>query len=184
MLGINGWEFVIIALVALFIFGPDKLPGAAKQAGKLMRDARRWTNRARSELTDTLGPEFENFDLADLNPKRFVQKHLLEGLDLDDDPVHTPTQTLPPADDAASVVPVTDPVTPEPAAVAAGAGVSTAVISPGSLTSALAPDGSTASGGGGDDTPGITAAGITSAQSPTAPPSAAGSRPHIDFDAT
>lgn len=81
MFGVNGSEFVIIALVALFIFGPDRLPGAAKSAARLLRDVRRWTTRARSELTDTLGPEFENFDLADLNPKRFVQKHLLEGLD-------------------------------------------------------------------------------------------------------
>lgn len=81
MFGINGSEFVIIALVALFIFGPDRLPGAAKSAARLLRDVRRWTTRARAELNDTLGPEFENFDLADLNPKRFVQKHLLEGLD-------------------------------------------------------------------------------------------------------
>ncbi len=81
MFGIGGSEFVIIALLALFIFGPERLPGAAKSAAKVLRDVRRWTVRARSELTDTLGPEFENFDLADLNPKRFVQKHLLEGLD-------------------------------------------------------------------------------------------------------
>lgn len=81
MFGIGGSEFVIIALVALFIFGPDRLPGAVKSAAKMLHDVRRWTTKARSDLTDTLGPEFENFDLADLNPKRFVQKHLLEGLD-------------------------------------------------------------------------------------------------------
>lgn len=81
MFGINGSEFVIIALVALFIFGPDRLPGAAKSAARLLHDVRRWTVKARADLNDTLGPEFENFDLADLNPKRFVQKHLLEGLD-------------------------------------------------------------------------------------------------------
>jgi len=79
--GIGGSEFVIIALVALFIFGPERLPGAVKSAAKILHDVRRWTTKARSDLTDTLGPEFENFDLADLNPKRFVQKHLLEGLD-------------------------------------------------------------------------------------------------------
>lgn len=88
MFGIGGGEFVIIALVALFIFGPDRLPGAVKSAAKMLHDVRRWTTKARADLTDTLGPEFENFDLADLNPKRFVQKHLLEGLDdVDEDEV-------------------------------------------------------------------------------------------------
>lgn len=88
MFGIGGAEFVIIALVALFIFGPERLPGAVKSAAKMLHDVRRWTTKARADLTDTLGPEFENFDLADLNPKRFVQKHLLEGLDdVDEDEV-------------------------------------------------------------------------------------------------
>ncbi len=31
---------------------------------------------AKSELQDNLGPEFSNFDIADLNPKQFVRKHL------------------------------------------------------------------------------------------------------------
>jgi hypothetical protein len=30
------------------------------------------------------GPEFSDFDLDDLNPRRFVQKHLLSGLNRDD----------------------------------------------------------------------------------------------------
>ena len=65
MFGIGGAEFVIIALVALFIFGPDRLPGAVKSAARMLHDVRRWTTKARADLTDTLGPEFENFDLAD-----------------------------------------------------------------------------------------------------------------------
>lgn len=159
MFGINGWEFVIIALVALFVFGPDKLPGAARQAGRLLRDVRRWTDRARADLTGSLGPEFENFDLADLNPRRFVQKHLLEGLDdLDGD-----TQ-------------------PRPAngAHAAGSRQSDGVGSHGSPTNGtVSSDGSPVTGGG-DAVSEPTDGGAV----PGVPVDAARTRPHIDFDAT
>jgi sec-independent protein translocase protein TatB len=33
---------------------------------------------AKSELQENLGPEFSNFDVADLNPKNFVRKHLVD----------------------------------------------------------------------------------------------------------
>jgi hypothetical protein len=40
---------------------------------------------AKSDLTDSLGPEFKDFDFNDLNPKSFVRKHLIDGFEDDDD---------------------------------------------------------------------------------------------------
>lgn len=85
MFGIDGGEFVVLALLALFLIGPERLPGLAKQAAKALHDIRRWTQRTRDDIGRELGPEFENFDLADLNPRRFVQKHLLDPLTEDDE---------------------------------------------------------------------------------------------------
>ena len=38
---------------------------------------------ARRDLAEGLGPEFADFDIADLNPRTFVRKHLLDDLEAD-----------------------------------------------------------------------------------------------------
>ncbi|MCO5221666.1 MAG: twin-arginine translocase TatA/TatE family subunit [Thermomicrobiales bacterium] len=49
-LGMGVQEIVIIAIVGLIIFGPDRLPELAGQAGKLLRDARRMTTDLQGEF--------------------------------------------------------------------------------------------------------------------------------------
>jgi sec-independent protein translocase protein TatB len=93
-----GWpEVLALVVIALLVFGPDKLPQAASQAGRMLRQVRQMANNAKSDLQDNLGPEFANFDPTDLHPKNFVRKHLLQDLEDDwerpaaerDTPVHT-----------------------------------------------------------------------------------------------
>ena len=74
-------EFMVLALVAIFVFGPDKLPDVARQAGRMLRSARGMLTQARSQLNDELGPGFADLDLRELNPRALVQKHLLEDLE-------------------------------------------------------------------------------------------------------
>jgi sec-independent protein translocase protein TatB len=79
-------KLLVLALIAVVIFGPDQLPRVAAQAGRALRDLRRMAEGARNDLREGLGPEFSDFDIADLHPKNFVRKHLLEGLDDDEQP--------------------------------------------------------------------------------------------------
>jgi sec-independent protein translocase protein TatB len=78
-------KLLILAVLGLMIFGPEQLPKMAAQAGKALRDLRRLAENARTDLTDSLGPEFRDFDFNDLNPRSFVRKHLLDGFEDDDD---------------------------------------------------------------------------------------------------
>ncbi|MGW6280677.1 sec-independent translocase [Kribbella sp. NPDC055071] len=88
MFGIGPLELVVIAIVAVLVFGPDRLPEFARTAGRLLRQVRQMVNNAQNDLRNELGPEFADLDLQDLNPKNFVRKHLLEGSDdYDDKPV-------------------------------------------------------------------------------------------------
>jgi sec-independent protein translocase protein TatB len=74
-----GWpEIAVLVVVALFVFGPERLPKAAADAGRMLRKLRQLLDDAKSELSDELGPELGNLDLNDLNPRRFVRKHLFE----------------------------------------------------------------------------------------------------------
>jgi sec-independent protein translocase protein TatB len=74
-------ELAVIALVAIFVFGPDRLPDLAKQAGAMLRKARDFANSARDELRDELGPEFSDLELRDLDPRTIVRKHIMEAME-------------------------------------------------------------------------------------------------------
>ena len=76
-------KLLILAVIALVIFGPNELPKIASQAGQALRDLRKIAEGAKNDLREGLGPEFADFDIEDLNPKRFVQKHFLDDLNGD-----------------------------------------------------------------------------------------------------
>jgi sec-independent protein translocase protein TatB len=79
-------ELMVLALVALFVFGPDRLPDVAKQAAQLVKQLRTTVTQAKSQLAEELGPEFKDIDLRDLSPRALVQKHILDDLDDDETP--------------------------------------------------------------------------------------------------
>jgi sec-independent protein translocase protein TatB len=70
-------KLLILAVLALLVFGPNELPKMAAKAGHVLRELRRIAEGAKADLREGLGPEFSDFDIDDLNPRRFVQKHLL-----------------------------------------------------------------------------------------------------------
>jgi sec-independent protein translocase protein TatB len=74
-------KLLVLAVIALVVFGPHELPRIASQAGRALRDLRRIAEGAKADLREGLGPEFQDFDFEDLNPRRFVQKHLLDDMD-------------------------------------------------------------------------------------------------------
>jgi sec-independent protein translocase protein TatB len=73
-------KLLVLAVIALVVFGPHELPKIASQAGRALRDLRRIAEGAKADLREGLGPEFNDFDFEDLNPRRFVQKHLLDDM--------------------------------------------------------------------------------------------------------
>lgn len=50
MFNIGGGEVLVIALVALIVLGPQRLPDAARQVGKAMGEVRRLSNGFQNEL--------------------------------------------------------------------------------------------------------------------------------------
>jgi sec-independent protein translocase protein TatB len=82
-------KIAVLGVLALVIFGPERLPKIAADAGRMLRELRRMAEGAKSELQQGLGPEFQDFDFNDLNPRTFVRKHLLDDLDDDIAPAGT-----------------------------------------------------------------------------------------------
>lgn len=80
-----GWgEVAVLLVLGLFVFGPERLPGMAADAGKTLRKVRLYVKGMSEDLKSELGPELGDVDLRSLHPRTFVQKHLFS--DDDDDP--------------------------------------------------------------------------------------------------
>jgi len=77
------WKLMVLGVIALIVFGPDRLPQLARDAGRTLRQLREMAQAARTELKSELGDTVGDFDFSDLNPRTFVRKHLLDDLDSD-----------------------------------------------------------------------------------------------------
>ena len=77
-------KLLVLAVIALVIFGPNELPAIAAQVGRAVRDLRRIAEGAKNDLREGLGPDFADFEVEDLNPKRLMQRHLLDHLNADE----------------------------------------------------------------------------------------------------
>jgi sec-independent protein translocase protein TatB len=74
-------KLLVLGVIAIVVFGPERLPKMAAQAGRALRELRRMAEGATRDLREGLGPEFSDFDVADLHPRNFVRKHLFDDVD-------------------------------------------------------------------------------------------------------
>lgn len=89
MFNLGPFEIGVLLIVALVVFGPDKLPTLAKDAARMLRSLRDMAQGARTQLRDELGPEFGNLDIRSFNPRTALQKAIFD----DDDDAQSTTST-------------------------------------------------------------------------------------------
>ena len=77
-LDLSFFKILVLAVIAIVVFGPEQLPKLASQAGRTLRELRRMADGATRELREGLGPEFADFEVSDLHPGNFVSKHLFD----------------------------------------------------------------------------------------------------------
>jgi sec-independent protein translocase protein TatB len=117
-LDINGPEFLVLGAVALFVLGPDKLPGYAAQAARIMRQLRTLADGAKDQVREQLGPEFDDVDWKSLDPRQYDPRRIVrDALAAEDEreqsrtdkPV-SPGSPRPVEDDASDQGPTPKPV--------------------------------------------------------------------------
>ncbi len=69
----------MLVLLGVLMFGPEKLPPIARKVGRVYKYLSGIANDAKDQLGKELGPGFQDLSLADLNPKTFIAKHLLDS---------------------------------------------------------------------------------------------------------
>ncbi len=83
MLDVGPGEFIALAVIAMIVLGPEKLPRYAAEAARMLARLRGMASTARADVRRELGPEFDDVRLSDLNPKSLVRRHLLDPIDID-----------------------------------------------------------------------------------------------------
>lgn len=86
MFGINGWEIVLLALIAVFVLGPERLPEYAQKLAQAIKKARVMAEGAKGQLKDQLGPDYQDinwrqYDPRQYDPRRIVREALVEPLE-------------------------------------------------------------------------------------------------------
>ena len=73
---IGPMELLTIVVIAVLVFGPDKLPKVIQDVMRTIRKIREFSESAKQDIRNELGPEFKDFEFEDLNPKTFIRKQL------------------------------------------------------------------------------------------------------------
>lgn len=98
-----GWgEIMVLALAALFIFGPERLPDLAKDAATGLKKVRSAITGVRAQVNESLGddlPELRDLDLRKYHPKTFIRSQLFDD---DEQPAHSRRRTAAAAAPAAA----------------------------------------------------------------------------------
>lgn len=81
MFDVGAPELLVLVVIAVILFGPEKLPEFARKAARVIKYVRSMAGNAQEQLSKELGPEFSDLDVRDLNPKTFIQKHLMDDVD-------------------------------------------------------------------------------------------------------
>jgi sec-independent protein translocase protein TatB len=95
---LSGWHVLVVLLVGLFVFGPDKLPAAVRDAARFLRAARGMLADASAAVREEVDPDLAA-DLAefkDLAVPAGGHRASLARLLLDGDAVGPPSNVAPP----------------------------------------------------------------------------------------
>lgn len=96
-----GWpEAGVLLLLGLFVFGPDRLPSIAAEAGRTLRKVRTYVKGMTEDLKSELGPEVGDLDLRSLDPREFVRRNLFEDDPDEVQPVRARVAVLAPGETA------------------------------------------------------------------------------------
>jgi sec-independent protein translocase protein TatB len=80
-----GWgEIIVLALAALFIFGPERLPTLARDAAAGLKKVRTALTGVRAQVDESLGDDLaglRDLDLRKYHPKTFIRAQLFDDDD-------------------------------------------------------------------------------------------------------
>lgn len=102
MFDINGWEVIVLAIVAVIVLGPERLPVYAAKLARAVRQLKTLADGARAQLKEQLGPDFDDVNWRQYDPRQYDPRKIVRDALMDTDP--SPAGTAGPSEDRKSVV--------------------------------------------------------------------------------
>lgn len=93
MFGINGAEFLIIALIAVVVVGPERLPRYAEQLGQWVRNLRGYADQAKARVAEEIAEDGEALDWQALDPRTYDPRRIVREALLEQPPTTPPPVT-------------------------------------------------------------------------------------------
>jgi Sec-independent protein translocase protein TatA len=84
--GLTFEKLLIIGVIAVFLLGPERLPGYAAKFAQLIRSLRDMARGAKDRMRDEMGPEFDDVDWQKLDPRQYDPRRIIREALLDDSP--------------------------------------------------------------------------------------------------
>lgn len=75
--GLTFEKLLLIGIIAVFVFGPDRLPMLATQLAQLIKRVRGWTEDAKSRVSEEMGEEFSEEDWRKLDPRQYDPRRII-----------------------------------------------------------------------------------------------------------
>ena len=113
--GLTIEKLLVIALIAAFVVGPERLPRYAEALSTFTKRAREWMSTARTRVKDEMGDDLDALDWRTLDPRQYDPRRIIREALLDDAPAQpkprsapAPAMTPPPASFVPDQVPPFD----------------------------------------------------------------------------
>lgn len=87
--GLTIEKLLVIAVIAAFLIGPERLPRYAEALARFTNRSREFLRGARSRVKEEMGPEFDEVDWRKLDPRQYDPRRIIREALLDDPPTAT-----------------------------------------------------------------------------------------------
>ncbi|MFD1714261.1 twin-arginine translocase TatA/TatE family subunit [Amnibacterium flavum] len=92
MFGLTFEKLLLIAVLAVLIVGPDRLPQFAATLGRAVRWVKDFADGAKTRVREEMGPEFDEVDWKKLDPRQYDPRRIIREA-LADEPAVKPVST-------------------------------------------------------------------------------------------
>ena len=86
LFGLTFDKVFIVAIVAVFLLGPERLPHYASQLAKLVKTVREMANGAKERMREEMGPDFDDVDWKKLDPRQYDPRRIIREALLEEEP--------------------------------------------------------------------------------------------------
>ena len=84
-MGLTFDKILVIMVIAVIILGPERLPLYAKKLGEFVRSIKHMADGAKDRLRDEMGPDFDDVDWKQLDPRQYDPRRIIRDALLEDE---------------------------------------------------------------------------------------------------